>query len=276
MNVDLHCHSSHSDGVLHAADLVRRAAGNGVELLALTDHDEMAGLAAARMEARRCAVRFVSGVEISVTWHETTIHVVGLALDSTNAPLAAGLAGIRAGRIERARAIADALTRIGFEGALEGASRHAGEGGLIGRTHFARFLVERKAAADVRGVFERYLVRGRPGYVAHEWAGLEQALSWIRAAGGLAVLAHPARYRIGTRARGRLLGEFKDCGGAAIEVVSGSHAPGSDRTFARLARRFGFLGSCGSDFHAPGESSCDVGRAGALPEGIAPIWEAFA
>jgi len=276
LNADLHCHSSHSDGVLGAAALVRRAAGNGVELLALTDHDELAGLAEARAEARRLGVRFVDGVEISVSWRDTTIHVVGLALDANDPALVAGLAGIREGRVARARRISDALAQVGFEGALERAAHFAGEGGLIGRTHFARVLVERKAAADVRGVFDHYLASGKPGYVAHQWAGLQEALAWLRGAGGLAVLAHPGRYRLSTRARARLLGEFKDCGGAAIEVVSGSHTEEHARKFARLARRFGLLGSRGSDFHAPGESRCEIGRVGALPEDIVPVWEAFA
>jgi len=180
LNADLHCHSSHSDGVLGAAALVRRAAGNGVELLALTDHDELAGLAEARAEARRLGVRFVDGVEISVSWRDTTIHVVGLALDANDPALVAGLAGIREGRVARARRISDALAQVGFEGALERAAHFAGEGGLIGRTHFARVLVERKAAADVRGVFDHYLASGKPGYVAHQWAGLQEALAWIR------------------------------------------------------------------------------------------------
>lgn len=275
MNADLHCHCSVSDGVLGAGELVRRAAANGVGMLALTDHDQLAGLAPARAQAAECGVRFIDGVEISVTWEGRTIHVVGLALEPSGAALCAGLAGIREGRLARAQAIAEALAKIGMDGALEGAARHALNADVIGRTHFARYLVECGAAPDVRGVFEAYLVRGKPGYVAHEWARLEDAVRWIREAGGVAVLAHPGRYRIGSAARSRLFGQFRDLGGVAIEVVSGSHSPEHTRLFARLARRYAFLGSCGSDFHAPGESRCDVGRAGALPEDVVPVWHLF-
>ncbi len=275
MNADLHCHCAVSDGVLDAGALVRRAAANGVAMLALTDHDQLAGLAPAREQAAESGVRFIDGVEISVTWERRTVHVVGLALDPCGAALCAGLAGIREGRRARAQAIAEALAKIGIEGALEGAARHAANAGVIGRTHFARYLVECGVAPDVRSVFDAYLVRGKPGYVAHEWVRLDEAVTWIRAAGGVAVLAHPGRYRIGSAARARLFGQFREAGGIAIEVVSGSHSPEHTRLFARLARRYAFLGSCGSDFHAPGESRCDVGRAGRLPEDVVPVWHLF-
>jgi 3',5'-nucleoside bisphosphate phosphatase len=274
-NVDLHCHSTASDGLLAPADVARRAAANGVELLALTDHDDIAGLPAARSAAAEAGMAFVSGVEISIEWEETQIHIVGLNFDPENAALNAGLATIRAGRIERALRMSAALEKIGIADAYAGANRYAENPNLISRAHFARYLVEAGVCKDVRSVFESYLVPGRPGYVDHRWAELADSVAWITDAGGVAVVAHPARYKISSGAMRRFLADFRDTGGQAIEVVSGSHSLDDVGTYGRLAREFGFYASRGSDFHGPKESYVDLGMLGYLPDGLKPVWDLF-
>lgn len=273
MNVDLHCHSTVSDGLLAPADVVRRAVANGVTCLALTDHDATGGLGEARAMADELGVRFVNGVEISIEWEGTSIHVVGLGIDPQASKIASGLTALSSGRMERARRMAEALEKVGISGSLEGALRYAEHPSQISRAHFARFLVEQKVCNDVHKVFESYLVPGKPGYVDHRWATLDESLEWIHAAGGLAVVAHPARYRVGIGAIMRFLGDFKDRGGEGIEVASGSHTPDQIQQFARIARDFGFLASRGSDFHGPQESYCDLGRLAELPEGLNPVWD---
>ena len=272
LNYDLHCHSSVSDGVLTPAELVQRAAEKGVDVLALTDHDDVGGLADAERAAQATGIGFVSGVEISVSWSGVTLHVVGLNIDAENPQLQAGLAGIQQGRRERAERIAGELARHGIAGALEGALRHAANPRLIGRTHFARFLVEAGVCKDVRTVFKKYLVRGKPGYVTHEWALLENTIAWIRAAGGQAVLAHPGRYDLKGKATRRLLAEFRELGGEGVEVVTGSHTPDQHALFAELANLYGLVASRGSDFHAPGEHGRELGGGPALPAKCTPIW----
>ncbi len=273
MNADLHCHSTVSDGLLRPADVVRRAAGNGVELLALTDHDELGGLAEARAAAVDAGLRFVDGAEISVSWeNDTTIHIVALGFDPGNAALREGLAQVRSGRDGRAAMMAEELARVGIHGAYQGALRHAGNPALLSRSHFARYIVDCGLARDVKTVFERWLAKGKPGYVAHAWATLEQALGWIGAAGGLAVLAHPGRYRISGADLRRLCAEFRDLGGRGIEVLSGAHSADTAREMARLAREFGFSASRASDFHGPGESWVDLGRLPELPADLRAVW----
>lgn len=272
MNVDLHCHSTASDGLLSPDALAARAAGNGVEVLALTDHDETAGLARARAAAEAHGLRFVDGVEISVSWGGITVHVVGLQIDPRSAALRSGLEAVRSSRLRRAEKIGAALDASGVPGSLAGALAHVGNPNVVSRTHFARFLVERGCARDVRSVFRHYLVNGKPGYVPHQWAALADAVGWIRASGGIAVVAHPGRYQLSAAGMRAFLAEFKDCGGAGIEVVTGSHAPDQYGEFARLAGDFGLLASRGSDFHGPGESKADLGALPALPDGLKPVW----
>jgi len=273
--IDLHSHSTYSDGVLRPEELVRRAARRGVSVLALTDHDATDGLAAARRAAGDAGVEFVNGVEISVTWDGQTLHIVGLHIDPAHPELARGLERLREGRRRRAEQIADELDKAGIEGSLAGARAHVTNPELVGRTHFARFLAERGYARDVPGVFKRFLVTGRPGHVPHLWAGLEQAIGWIRASGGMAVLAHPGRYKLEELQRCALLAAFKDAGGAAIEVVTGSHTPDQFQSYARYAQRYGLLASTGSDFHGPGESYRDLGDLPDLPRGCTPVWAAW-
>lgn len=281
LDYDLHCHSSVSDGLLSPTELVERAAERGVKFLALTDHDDVDGLTEAAQAAARCGIKFINGVEISVTWRNHTLHVVGLQIDPANADLLAGLHKIRSGRKQRAVLMSESLARCGISGTLEGAYRFAANPEIIGRTHFARFLVEQGHCKDVASVFKRYLVKGKPGYVPHEWASLTEAIDWIKGAGGMVVLAHPGRYTSGRKAMGKttlleLLREFTDLGGQAIEVVTGSHTPPQYAEFARYAQQFGLLCSCGSDFHGPGESYRDLGRLPDLPVDCKAIWSAWA
>ena len=270
---DLHCHSTHSDGLLPPAEVVRRAASRGVEVLALTDHDETSGLAEARAAAVDAGLRFVDGAELSVSWHDVTLHVVALGIDPHCSELLEGLAAIRSGRDQRARLMADSLAKAGIEDAYEGAAAYVTNERLIGRTHFARFLVDTGHVRDAKAAFQHYLTVGKPGYVNHVWATLPQALGLIRAAGGQAVLAHPGRYKVDTREMRQLLGEFRDSGGAAIEVLSSSHTQAQTSEYARYARVFGLLASSGSDYHGPGESWVDLGDMPELPAGVTPVWK---
>lgn len=271
-NADLHCHSTASDGTLAPADVVRRAHANGVDLLALTDHDELLGLPEAVATAAELGLRFVPGVEVSVSWLDQTVHIVGLGVDFTNPALIAGLDQVRSGRDGRAAKIAAELDRIGIHGALEGALRYVGNPALISRAHFARFLVEAGCAKNVHDVFLHYLARGKPGYVEHVWATLEDAVGWIKGAGGLAVIAHPGRYRLSHVEMDILFDKFRELGGDAVEVACGAHDGGQVLAFARMARKFGLMASRASDFHGPEDSPIDLGRAPPLPPDLTPVW----
>lgn len=272
LNIDLHCHSTVSDGLLTPARLVEHASLRGVKVLALTDHDDVAGLAEARIAAREKNITFINGVEISVTWQGRTLHIIGLRIDPEYAFLEGGLAWIRVGRLRRARNIAAELDRYGIHGSLEGAYAQAGEGRLLGRTHFARFLVEKGYAKDVRSVFKKYLIKGKPGYTPHQWATLKEAISWIRGSGGQAVIAHPGRYQLGNNVLEALLHEFRELGGIGLEIISPSHTPDQIKLFAHHAQQMNLLASCGSDYHGPGESYFDLGQLPPLPAGCTPIW----
>jgi predicted metal-dependent phosphoesterase TrpH len=271
-NVDLHCHSTVSDGTLSPEAVVRRAAANGVDALSLTDHDETGGLAEARAAAEAAGIALIPGVEVSVSWGGTTIHIVGVGIDESSEALMAGLRRTRASRQVRATKIAAQLDAAGIAGSLEGAMAYADNPELIGRTHFARYLVEKGHARDVGAVFKRYLARGLPGYVPHQWAELAEAVTWIRDAGGRAVVAHPGRYQLSRQERWRFFGEFKDAGGEGIEVVTGSHTRDQFGEFAGVAREFGFLASRGSDFHSPDEGGFDLGAVPPLPADLKPVW----
>lgn len=275
INADLHCHSAVSDGWLAPADVVRRAASNGVGLLALTDHDEVGGIDEAAATAHECGIRLLPGVEVSVTFLGETIHVVGLGVDHRDAVLLEGLARVRGGRSARARQIAAALDAAGLHGTLEGALRFARNPAMIGRAHFARHLVASGLMPDVNTVFRYYLARGKPGFVEQVWARLDEAVAWIRAAGGIAVIAHPGRYRLSEEDMERLYRSFVDCGGEGIEVVAGSHNEAQMHRFATVARRWGLLASRASDFHGEAESPVDLGRCHPLPPDLRPVWSRF-
>ena len=272
-NYDLHSHSTYSDGTLTPADLVERAARRGVAVLALTDHDDTGGLAAARVAAAEHGIRLIDGVEISVTWRGRTIHIVGLGIDPDNAALQTGLAATRGGRIERARKMAAALDGLGIAGSFEGVQRFADNPRMISRTHFARFLQQQGVVKDVKTAFKRFLGGGQPCYVPQEWASLSDAVGWINLSGGVAVIAHPARYPLDNAELRALLSEFRDLGGVALEVVSGGHKPHQYLSFAAQARQFGLAASIGSDFHSPQESYHDLGSLRALPGGCIPVWD---
>lgn len=272
LNVDLHCHSNISDGVLAPPALAAYARKAGVDVWALTDHDEVSGIGAARAAATAQGMRFVPGVEISITWAGETVHIVGLHIDEANPALVQGLASTRSGRDARGREMAAQLAAAGIPDAYEGALKFVGNPDLMSRTHFARYIVECGKCANLPEVFRKYLTEGKPGFVAHRWATLADAVGWIRGAGGQAVIAHPGRYRFSDTAQGVLFDEFKQMGGIAIEVVTGSHSPDQYPVYARLARDYGFLASRGTDFHAPGESRVDFALLPPLPASVTPIW----
>lgn len=276
LNVDLHTHSTVSDGTLSPREIVRRGHRNGVQAMALTDHDEVGGLADAADEAARLGLCFIPGVEISVSWAQETIHVLGLRIDPDHAGLLNGLAEVRGGRQARALEIAGGLARAGVADAYQGALKYAGNPDLISRSHFGRYLVEAGVCSDMRQVFQRYLIRGKPGYVPHRWARLAQAVGWIRAAGGVAVLAHPARYRLDETGLWALLTEFREAGGTGIEVVSGSHTVADALRFGKWSRDYDLPASRGSDFHDPVESNYDLGLLPRLPDSLVPLWADWA
>ncbi|MEA5097530.1 MAG: 3',5'-nucleoside bisphosphate phosphatase [Burkholderiaceae bacterium] len=273
LNVDLHSHSTVSDGVLSPTALVARAKSNGVNVMALTDHDEVQGIAEARQAADVYGVRFVSGVEISTTWAGSTVHIVGLGVDETNQQLIDGLAQTRSGRVERAHEMSRLLEGVGICGAYEGAMKMVSNPFLVTRKHFARHLVGTGICRDIKDAFRQYLVEGKPGYMPHRWASLENAVKWIRDAGGVAGIAHPGRYRFSDLVFGAFFEEFKYLGGTMIEVVTGSHTVDQYRQYAKVAKDYGFQASIGSDFHAPGESRVDIGELPGLPEGLVPVWQ---
>jgi predicted metal-dependent phosphoesterase TrpH len=276
LNADLHCHSVVSDGTLTPEELAARAAANGVELWALTDHDEIGGQHRAAAAARAQGMKYLTGTEISVTFADETVHIVGLGFDPDDAAMSEGLYDTRGGRGKRAMEMSEGLARVGIQGAYEGALRFVGNPELISRTHFARFLVEQGHCRDTSEVFRKFLTEGKPGYVPHRWAGLKDAVGWIKAAGGLAVIAHPGRYRFSANEEYALFLEFKEHGGSAIEVVTGSHSPAEYVEYADKALEFGFAASRGSDFHSPDESHCDLGKLPPLPGKLTPVWDLLA
>lgn len=276
LNADLHCHSVVSDGTLTPEELAARAKANGVELWSLTDHDEIGGQHRAAAAARSQGMAYLTGTEISVTFAGNTVHIVGLGFNPDNTALAQGLAATRAGRGERAQEMAAQLAQVGIHGAYEGALKFVGNPELISRTHFARFLVETQVCRDTNEVFRKYLTEGKPGYVPHRWATLGDAVRWINEAGGLAVIAHPARYKFTANEEYALFSEFKAHGGAGVEVVTGSHTAAEYVTYAAMAEEFGLAASRGSDFHSPDESHTDLGTLPYLPGHLTPIWETLA
>jgi predicted metal-dependent phosphoesterase TrpH len=273
LNADLHCHSVVSDGTLTPEELAARAAANGVEQWALTDHDEVGGQHRAAAAARANGIRYLTGTEISVTFANETVHIVGLGFDPDDAAMTQGLYDTRGGRGKRAQEMSEGLAKVGIHGAYEGALKFVGNPELISRTHFARFLVEQGHCRDTSEVFRKYLTEGKPGYVPHRWASLKDAVQWITAAKGMAVIAHPGRYKFTANEEYALFLEFKAHGGQAIEVVTGSHTSAEYVEYADKALEFDFAASRGSDFHSPDESHCDLGKLPPLPGALTPVWE---
>lgn len=273
LNADLHCHSVVSDGTLTPEALAARAKANGVQLWALTDHDEIGGQARAMAAAKAEGMKYLTGVEISITFAGKTVHIVGLGFDHTNEALVQGLRNTRGGRAERAKEMSDGLAKVGIHGAFEGALKYAGNHELISRTHFARFLVETGVCKDTYEVFRKYLTDNKPGFVPHRWASLENAVKWITQAGGVAVIAHPARYGFTANEEYALFTEFKIHGGRAVEVITGSHSSADALRYADTALEFELAASRGSDFHSPDESHTDLGTLPWLPGQLTPVWE---
>jgi predicted metal-dependent phosphoesterase TrpH len=276
MNADLHSHSTVSDGTLDPEVVAARAQAGGVELWALTDHDEMSGQHRARAAALSLGMSYLPGCEISVSFAGETVHIVGLGMDIDDPALIQGLARTRGGRTERAREMAASLARAGVHGTYEGALRHVGNPDLISRTHFARYLVEAGVCTDVPEVFRRFLTDGKPGYVPHRWASLADAVRWIVGAGGMAVVAHPGRYKLTPTEEYALFTEFKAHGGEGVEVVTGSHGPADYVKYANTARELDLCASRGSDFHSPDESHTELGSLPPLPRDLTPVWERLA
>ena len=273
MNADLHCHSSVSDGTLSPEALAQRAKERGVELWALTDHDEIGGQQRAQAAAMALGLPYLTGTEISVSFAGVTVHIVGLGFDADDTALKQGLAATRGGRRERALEMAESLAQAGIKGSFEGALKYVGNPDLISRTHFARYLVEAGACADTSEVFRRYLTEGKPGFVPHRWASLRDAVRWITDAGGMAVIAHPARYKFTANEEHALFTEFKAHGGRGVEVVTGSHSAAEAVRYGEAAVEYGLAASRGSDFHSPGESHTDLGALPELPGHLTPVWE---
>jgi 3',5'-nucleoside bisphosphate phosphatase len=276
LNADLHCHSVVSDGTLSPEALAGRAKANGVELWALTDHDEVGGQHRAAAAARAHGLRYLTGTEISVSFAGQTVHIVGLGFDADDAAMVHGLRATRGGREQRAREMSDGLAKVGIKGAYEGALKFVGNPELISRTHFARFLVDSGVCSETSEVFRKYLTEGKPGYVPHRWASLHDAVGWITQAQGVAVIAHPARYKFTPNEEYALFTEFKGHGGRAVEVVTGSHTAAEYVKYAETAQEFGLAASRGSDFHSPEESRTDLGTLPFLPGGLTPVWELLA
>ena len=268
--IDLHTHSNCSDGALSPAELVALAATRQVQLLALTDHDTLAGCAAAAQACAEQQIAFLYASELTALWRGRELHIVGLRLDADSPQLAAHLRGVLAQRVERIRAIGLKLTRCGLDGEAIAAAVLALPGTPT-RLHLARALVARGHAKDEDEAFRRFLARGQKAAVTAEWPGVEAAVTAITAAGGMAVLAHPHRYKVSAGALRDLCGQFRDCGGAGIEVNLAGMGPGDASQAASLARRFGLAGSCGSDFHIPGLPWRPLGRFAKLPEGVTPM-----
>lgn len=275
INPDLHCHSTVSDGTLEPEVLAARAKANGVDLWALTDHDEVGGQQRALEAARALGLKYLTGVEISVTFADSTVHIVGLGFDHTDPRMTEGLADTRDGRGPRAIEMGQQLAKVGIHGAYEGALKYVGNPRLISRTHFARFLVDSGVCRDTGEVFRKYLTEGKPGYVPHRWARLGDAVHWITQSGGIAVIAHPARYNFSPTVEYALFSEFKQHGGQGVEVVTGSHTAAEAVRYAEMAKEFDLLASRGSDFHSPDESHTDLGKLAPLPTGLTTVWSAL-
>jgi len=274
LSYDLHSHSSASDGSLEPAELVSFAHQQGVNVLALTDHDITAGITEARYAAEKLGMQLIAGVEISVLWRKQTLHILGLNIDHDNETLQAGLAKIRQARAVRAIEIGKRLEKAGVSDAYEQA-KAISNGENVTRTHFAKVIIDSGFAKDMKQVFKRYLVQGKPGYVAGEWAEMPEALEWIKNAGGISVIAHPARYRLSATKMRLMIEEFMSAGGQGIEVISGSHSQDESQRIAALARQYSLLASRGSDFHDPAIPYINMKTLPPLPSGLTPIWESW-
>jgi predicted metal-dependent phosphoesterase TrpH len=271
---DFHCHSTASDGALSPSALLYRAHQQGVNVLALTDHDTTMGLREARACAADLGIRFVNGIELSSSWQNKCLHIIGLNIDPDYAPLASATTQLRISRLERAVKIAEKLEKKRITGSLEAVQKAAGDG-MITRSHFADFLLSQFHVSTQQEAFDRYLAKGKPAYVSTTWADMTLAVQWIKESGGIAVLAHPLRYQLTASWMKRLLTAFKDAGGLGIEVITGRTNPDEIKLLANYASSFGLAGSVGSDFHNPNNPWLELGRLAPLPDTVQPVWELF-
>lgn len=271
-NYDLHCHSTASDGALSPTELVQRAHEYGVTSLALTDHDTVTGLNEAQAAATATGIKLIPGIELSSSWKNKCFHIVGLGINPDYPPLREATRNLQVMRMERAEKIADKLEKKNIPGALEAVKKNAGEG-MITRSHFANFLLSQFHVSTQQEAFDRYLGTGKAAFVATTWTDMEQAIKWITQSGGVAVLAHPLRYKLTASWINRLLAAFKEAGGLGIEVVTGRYSADEIRVIANYAKRFELAGSVGSDFHSPDNQWIELGRLAPLPDNIKPVWE---
>jgi 3',5'-nucleoside bisphosphate phosphatase len=271
---DFHCHSTASDGALPPAEVVARAHRQGVQCLALTDHDTVAGLDQARNTAHELGVRLINGIELSSTYHGQCLHIVGLQIDTAQPLLLDGLREQQQCREQRAMQIGEKLAKKRIPDAYATIKAQVGDGEIT-RSHFAEFLVAKGYVSDAQHAFDRYLSKGKPAYVSTQWASLETVIAWISAAGGIAVLAHPLRYKLSKKWLNRVLADFVEYGGRGIEVVTGRSGVDDIVQSAHMARRYGLHASVGSDFHSPQYPWVELGRLGALPEDLMPVWQLF-
>lgn len=272
---DLHCHSTASDGFLSPTELVKRAHQQEVTALALTDHDTTNGLSEAQAAAAVLNMKLINGIELSVTWNSHCFHIIGLGINPENPLLKAGIKQIQEIRYQRVSKIAKLLEKKQIFGAYDAVVAVAGKTGMITRSHFADFLVAQHHVSTEQEAFDRYLGQGKPAYTSTTWAELNDAVSWVNQAGGVAVLAHPMRYNLTASWMKRFLTAFKEAGGAGIEVITGRYNPDEVRRSANYAKQFGLAGSVGSDFHSPKNIWLELGRLAPLPEGVKTIWELF-
>lgn len=274
LKYDLHCHSSFSDGTLPPADLILRAKEQGVTTLALTDHDTVAGLAQAQQAAEHHELNFIPGIELSCLWERKTFHILGLNIDPRNPELLAGTQQLQSIRLERAKKIAAKLEKNKIPGAFEAVQTAAGTG-MITRPHFANFLLENNHVSSIQNAFDRYLGQGKPAFVTTEWVKMEEAIHWINSAGGIAVVAHPMRYKLTASWMRRFLKAFKETGGIGIEIITARSNADEIRRTVHFAQQFELYGSVGSDFHTPKNQWVELGRLAPLPINIKPVWTLF-
>ncbi|WP_372986430.1 PHP domain-containing protein [Marinobacter sp.] len=272
--IDLHCHSTASDGALAPVDLIARAAEKGVTHLALTDHDTLNGLPEAARAASESGITLVSGIELSCLWKGRTIHVVGLDFDREDPAFTARVAQQTDNRRARAAMIAERLQRLKVPDLLERATAKAGSD-VPGRPHFAEALIEAGVVRNAAQAFKRYLGAGKPGDVRAYWPELPEVVQWITDAGGIAVLAHPRKYKLTATKLRELTSEFCRAGGQGIEVSTSGQSSGDLGFLAELCRRNGMWASQGSDFHFPGAPWCELGNIMKMPDGLEPVWHHF-
>ncbi|HSC67616.1 MAG TPA: PHP domain-containing protein [Cellvibrio sp.] len=268
---DLHCHTHFSDGTLSPESLVARAKEHGVSVLAITDHDTIAGVRIAQKAALEAGITLINGIEFSSQWGKGGVHIVGLGVDLNSAALLAAVKFQDQARNTRALAIADRLSKVGFPDALTGAQSIAGNA-TVGRPHFAQYLMSIGAVKNINAAFKKYLGAGKPADVKYQWPPMDQVITWIHSAGGVAVLAHPAKYELTRAKMCALIDSFCAAGGDALEVISGLQQASLTEDLLRIANARSLYASCGSDFHFPGQSWQELGSFGTLPAHAKPVW----